>query len=187
MNDTTKTIAGGPTPLHRPAFTTKGYTLETAADIVAIQQLLARYSHLLDSDTSDPKQIALLFAPDGEVLPAYEGDAVYKGREAIEKWFANYLFHSRKGSKLRRHLISSIRIEVDGDKGWAFSMLDAQGIQLANNKLAFFIGSYEDDLVRNGDRWFFQRRRVSLDYSWQAPEYTLCRNGKQIWDGAVEK
>ena len=187
MNNNTGTIAGGPTPLHRPPFTTKGFTPETAADTVAIQQLLARYSHLLDSDTSEAKQIAALFAPDGEVLPAYEGDAVHKGREAVEKWFTNYLLQSRKGSKLRRHLISSTRIEVDGAKAWAFSMLDAQGIQLESNKLAFYVGSYEDDLVKQDNRWFFKQRRICLDYTWHAPEYRVSRNGKQVWDGGVEK
>ena len=91
-------IAGGPTPLHRPPFSTNGFTPETAADTVAIQQLLARYSHLLDSDTSGAKQVAALFTPDGKVLPAYEGDAVYQGREAVEKWFAS---HADDGLVLR--------------------------------------------------------------------------------------
>ena len=180
-------IAGGPVPHHRPPFVTAGYTLESAADVVAIQQLLARYCHLLDSDTSDIQRIVDLFHPQGEVRPIYENDTVHRGHEAIRAWYANYLALTRQGSRLRRHLISESRIELSGAKGWAFSMLDAQGIQVKANRLVFFAGSYEDDLVKVGDRWFFQCRRIALDYGWNTTSYDLCRNGKQVFDGEVEK
>lgn len=180
-------IAGGPIARQRPPFVTRGYTLDTAADVVAIQQLLARYCHLLDSDTSDAQSIVELFTPDGAVLPAYEGDTLHRGHEAIRAWFSRYLAASRAGGKLRRHLISASRIEVNGDRGWAFSMLDALGIQLAANQLRFYAGAYEDDLIKLGGRWFFQQRRISLDYSWAAPGYELSRNGKQVWNGEVER
>ncbi len=180
-------IAGGPLARFRPPFVTGAYTTDSAADVVAIQQLLARYCHWLDSDTSDAQCIVELFASDGAVWPAYEGDTLHRGHEAIHAWYSRYLAASRSGSKLRRHLISSMRIEVEGSRGWAFSMLDAHGVQLAGNQLRFYAGAYEDDLVKVGGRWFFQQRRISLDYSWAAPAYELCRNGKQVWNGGVEQ
>lgn len=187
MDRNSNVIAGGPTPKNRPPFITQGYTLKNAPDVVSIQQLLSRYCHLLDSDTSEIRGIVELFHPDAEIIAAYEGDKVHRGHDAISSWYANYLALSRKGSKLRRHLISTTRIEVNEDKGWAFSMLDAQGIQLEKNQPWFYAGSYEDDLVKTGNRWFFKRRRISLDYAWNALSYELCRNGKQVWNGEEEK
>ncbi len=184
MNPSPSPVAGGPTPRHRPPFTATTHTPESAADAVAIQQLIARYAHMLDSDATSAADLAAMFAEDGRVTPAYEGDGIaHTGRPAIEAWFRRYLDASRASSKIRRHLISTTRIDVAGDKAWAFSFLDASGIQVKDSSLGFFIGSYEDDLVKRGGRWFFANRRICLDYTCRAPAHELMRNGKQQWEG----
>jgi hypothetical protein len=187
MSDPSTVVAGGPTPRNRPPFVTAGYTPEVAADIVAIGNLIARYAHLLDSDTTEPQRVVDLFATDGSVEPLYENAKRHAGHPAILTWFTGYLAASRAGSRLRRHLISSTRIEVDGDRGWAFSMLDAQGIDQAADQLRFYAGHYEDDLVRRDGRWFFANRRIALDFQWHAPAYSLNRNGKQVIAGEMER
>ncbi|MGA2618860.1 MAG: nuclear transport factor 2 family protein [Thermoguttaceae bacterium] len=187
MNDGTETIAGGPTLRNRPPFTTAAFTPETAADVVSIQQLLSRYCHALDSDATEPAVIAAMFAEDGVVLPAYENDKTHTGRAAIEKWYAGYLAAVRAGGRLRRHLITTTRIEVQGDKAWAFSMLDASGIPVKGDSIGFYIGSYEDHLVRRDGRWFFASRRIALDYTYRNASYKLARNGAQIMEGRTEQ
>ena len=187
MNNATKTIAGGPTPRNRPPFTTAAFTPETAADVVSIQQMLARYCHALDSDATKPAVLAAMFAKDRVVQPIYENDQSHTGRVEIEKWYAGYLAAVRSGGRFRRHLITNTRIEVQGDKAWAFSMLDASGVPLKADSVGFFIGSYEDDLVRRDGRWFFASRRIALDYSYRHAGFTLARNGKQVMEGKPEQ
>ena len=186
MNSNPTTIAGGPSPLNRPPFKPQIYSPETAADVVTIQQLLARYCHALDNDSTPAAALAAMFLEDGRLIAAYEGDREIIGRAAIEGWYAQYLKASRAGSRIRRHLISTSRIEVECNRAWAFSFLDASGIQVAEDVIGVFIGAYEDDLAKVDGAWFFRSRRISLDYNYKISPYELNRNGKQAIAGGGE-
>lgn len=146
--------------------------------MVAIGQLLARYCHMLDSDTTTADEVAGLFTEDGIVEPHYAGDVRYVGRDEVCRFFHEYLGITRKNSMLRRHLISSEHIEVDGDTATAHAFLDASGIQHgADPHLGLYVGSYQDTLRRVHRRWYFSRRVIMLDWAWKADTYTICRSG----------
>ncbi len=184
--NTSSTIAGGPTPLRRPPFQPGSVTVANAAHVIAIQQLLHRYCHALDHDSAPASVIANMFSENGILCAAYESEKFHEGRPAIEAWYASYLASTRSSSRIRRHVITTSRIEVQNECAWAFSYLDASGIQLKDNNLAFYIGAYEDELVLLDGQWFFASRRITLDYTYAPSGYALSRNGKQAWEGQPE-
>lgn len=144
-----------------------------AADVIAIQQVLHRYCHVVDRGTVD--EVAALFHPDAVLLPAYESDKRYEGREAIRGWYANYDNTLRSGVKFLRHKIESPVIDVSGDEAVSTCYLDADAITASTDKPMIVFGRYDDRFVKDGGRWYFKERKIITYYSLAADAYTPGR------------
>ena len=122
-------------------------------DYEEIRQLLARYAHLMDSESSDG--VAGLFSEDGvfEVL----GES-FEGRSAIAGMVRRYADAGALANT--RHLTLNSVISVDGRSATGTSdwvAIRAEGAGWA----ILAVGRYEDQLVKK-DGWQLRRRRDLL-------------------------
>jgi hypothetical protein len=145
----------------------------TAEDLLAIQQLLHKYCHVVDRGTVD--EIAELFHQDAILLPAYEGDERYVGREAIRGWYANYDKTLRSNVRFLRHKIESALIEVSGNEATSVCYLDADAIPKESNEPMIVFGRYDDKLIRDQGQWWFKERKIIVYYSHSIVKYTPGR------------
>jgi len=118
-------------------------TEDAALDILAIQDLCARYC--LVSDDDDMEAYGALFTPDGEMHAFRQ---VWKGREEIVAHI------SRADSGL--HMAGMATISVNGDcasgrQNFVFVEKEGQGLRL---------GHYLDEYVRTDDGWCFAVRKI---------------------------
>jgi uncharacterized protein (TIGR02246 family) len=125
-------------------------------DLQAIQQLFIDYGEHLDAGDFDA--YADLFAEDGEVLLGPMGRAT--GREAIKALMTRTLEGS-VGETF--HIITSPRVVLDGDTAsstvmWTVVTGDDQG-----GAKVTMLGHHIDELVRVGNRWYFQRRKGTMN------------------------
>ena len=130
--------------------------LRRAEDLLEIQQLFIEYGRYLDR--GDFGAYAALFAEDGELMIGPMGRA--KGRAEIEAMMTKTL-SGRSGQSY--HLITAPIIELDGDRAtsevmWTVLVQEADGSPRVS-----MTGRHRDDLVREGRRWKFQRRRGYVD------------------------
>jgi len=125
---------------------------ETAADIVAIQQLAASYADAICRGHAD--EAALVYAPDGVLASPTTEDAV--GPQAI----ASVIRATIADLEFVFHTIHVGLVQVSGDHArarfpiteWARRRSDGRGIQ--------FLGIYDDELIRLDAGWRFSRRRL---------------------------
>lgn len=133
----------------------------SAADRLAILELLARYAHAIDS--GDGEAYADCFTADGAIELRRAGLLV-RGRDAL----ARFAREDAARSGPARHLSNSPVIEsVAGDPDRARMRVyllrlyrdrppdDRRGLGPA--------GCYRDALRRSGGRWRFERREVFID------------------------
>ena len=139
-------------------------------DVVAIEQLLNRYCHLLDRGDIDG--VVALFADDAVLIPSYEGDVQYPGRAAIRDWYTRYAATSIAGVRGLRHRISTAMIEIAGSAACSVCYLDADSISRANGRRTLVGGRYEDRLVRVAEDWRLTERRIVIDYATTLPGAT---------------
>ena len=92
----------------------------------SIENLIARYAELVDA--GDFGGLGELFA-DG--VFGGEGDAVVRGREAVEKIFRAMVRVYEDGTPRTKHVTTNIRIEVDDDAGTAECALVRDGVPSA--------------------------------------------------------
>ena len=114
-------------------------------DQAAIRELIARYA--LSLDAGDVDQCVELFTADGEFL-------VY-GR--------SFAGHDGIGGMFRQaprglHLTGVSQIDVDGESATAQS----QVLFVRAGSLQLRPALYDDELVRQGGRWRFRRRRCQF-------------------------
>ena len=131
-------------------------------DIAAIKQTLASYCHRVDRGTA--AEVAELFAEDAILSPHYDGPYEIYGREGIRGWYAFY--HQTLGASVTnlKHLIHSMMVDVDGDAASSVCYLTAYFIS-KEDKVAYQVqGTYHDTLVRSGDSWLFQTRRIEVEF-----------------------
>ncbi len=145
-------------------------------DIIGIQQLLFRYCHVVDRGTVE--EIAALFHPAAVLLPEYESDKRYQGRDSIQGWYERYDQQLRKRVRFLRHKIESPVINVTGDDATSVCYLDADAITISTDKPVVVFGRYDDRLVRQGDSWYFLERKIISYYSLTPQEYTPGRGTK---------
>ncbi|MEO5597360.1 MAG: nuclear transport factor 2 family protein [Novosphingobium sp.] len=122
-------------------------------DQLEIQALVNRYSDA--ANRTHPEDMASVYAPHGRLIAF--GNEPYEGRAKILEIF--------RSSMSRAQYISQICaagiINVDGDRAtgrWTvteFAKLKDQ------DKLTFFLGTYEDIMVRTGEGWLFEQRILS--------------------------
>jgi uncharacterized protein (TIGR02246 family) len=120
-------------------------------DEAAIRRLVAFYCDAVNH--RDPERAATVYAEDG-CLSAdgtdFVGRAVVAGvlgRLLVQYEFAHQIAHAAL-------------IEVDGDRATArWSIVEINSL-VTSPGLSFFLGTYEDELVRLPEGWRFKRRTL---------------------------
>lgn len=124
----------------------------TAEDVVAIQQVLARYVIAIDSRT--PELLRQCFTPDAAIrlagLPELTVEGyIAVGREALPKLDATL------------HHLGLPAIRVEGDRAFSRTYFMANHVRnaLAPAATGLMIGGwYDDELVRTTDGWRISQR-----------------------------
>ncbi|MEW6474414.1 MAG: nuclear transport factor 2 family protein [Actinomycetota bacterium] len=125
------------------------------ASKLAIQELCARYCHLLDSGDMDAWQELFSSAAVFEV-PAFGWLA--QGKEEIPAFIRKILPFEFGDFK---HLPSSHAIEASDDGNFASGMLDFQFVALNQQEpVVAMVGYYTDEYVKEGQQWRFMRRCI---------------------------
>ncbi|MDO8361914.1 MAG: nuclear transport factor 2 family protein [Actinomycetota bacterium] len=125
-------------------------------DLLAIHQLFIDYGEHLDS--GDFEAYSQLFAEDGEVLLGAMGRA--KGRAEIQA-----LMSATLGDKVGStyHIVSSPRVALDGARAtstvmWSVAVVADDGLARLS-----MVGHHIDELVKVDGRWYFQRRKGTVN------------------------
>src|SRR5712692_6685257 len=118
-------------------------------DIVAIEQLVARYNHAIDS--GDGEGYGATFLEDG--CFQITGRDPVRGRAALAEMVR------RAGGRVR-HVVSNVLIDGDGDTATLKAYLTA--IPKAGGPVGV-TGLYDDALRKVDGRWLFAERRFTLD------------------------
>lgn len=125
-------------------------------DLVAIQQLYARYNHLVDSGRG--ADWADLFVDEG-TLDTGMGITVDGTREARAE-FGDNVPLMMPGS---RHVLSNVWIDGDGDTASGTAYLQLWVADEAAGTKVLVSGRYVDTLRRTGDGWRFVTRELVPD------------------------
>lgn len=132
-------------------------TVQRLADLQAIQQLFIDYGAYLDAGDLD--SYADCFTEDGRLLIGPLGTA--HGRAEIKAVMERAL---GGGSGNSFHLITSPRIDLDGDAATTVVMWTVVARTEDGRPAVTLIGRHEDVVVRDADgRWRFQERRGFVD------------------------
>jgi uncharacterized protein (TIGR02246 family) len=131
-------------------------------DLLEIHQLFVDYGLALDAGDFDA--YAALFAADGEVLLGPMGRA--KGRDEIKALMTKTL---AGGIGSSFHIISSPQVQLDGDTATSQVMWSVVTRDDAGTAKLTMIGRHRDDLIREGGRWKFARRRGYVDLPTSLP------------------
>lgn len=127
-------------------------TVSEAADIIAIQHLVAGYAEAVSR--GDVDEAVAGYAPDGVLSSPTTADAV--GPLAV----ADVIKSTTAGLEIVFQTVHLGLVRVDGDRAfgrfpiteWARRSSDGRGIQ--------FLGVYDDEYVRLDVGWRFMRRRL---------------------------
>jgi uncharacterized protein (TIGR02246 family) len=130
--------------------------LRRLEDLQEIQQLFYDYGQHLDA--GDFASYASLFAADGEVKLGPMGRA--KGRDEIRALMEGVLAN---GVGTSYHVISSPRVELDGDTATSEVMWTVVNRGADGKAVLSMIGRHRDRLVREDGRWRFHERKGYVD------------------------
>jgi ketosteroid isomerase-like protein len=123
----------------------------------AIHETIAEYCFHFDAGEFD--KWVDLFTDDGTFDAGRMG--VQKGKDALRAFLKN--IRLTNGSPMVKHCVMNEVIRVTGNEATAKSyivLLRSKGEGALVNGLA---GRYEDQLVKQGDRWLFKTRKVHFD------------------------
>jgi uncharacterized protein (TIGR02246 family) len=134
--------------------------LSSLDDRLSIGDLFVRYTCALDA--GDVETVVACFAEDGVL----ESPAVGRraGRAAIREFAERFAAFRARGAQLR-HVVSNLRVQVDGDRATAqcylvvFITRDGQSRLLPP-------GGYDCELARIDGEWLFRRRVVTHDHDY---------------------
>jgi uncharacterized protein (TIGR02246 family) len=136
--------------------TAQGGQALTPRDHVEIQQLVARYSHALDSGADNGNTLASLFTPDG-VLTAEDGK-VYSGRTKLAE-YARGNAASAKGPANVRHFSYKAIIDPVPDGATGKTLVTFASIGRSGEAATNLDGGrYWDDFVKTSDGWRIKKR-----------------------------
>ena len=130
--------------------------LRRLEDLEEIRQLFVDYGQYLDA--GDFEAYADLFAADGEVRLGPMGSA--QGRDQIKALMEQALAGVIGTGD---HLITSPRVQIDGDTATAEVMWTVIQRGPDGAPVVSMIGRHRDELVRENDRWRFRKRRGFVD------------------------
>lgn len=125
---------------------------------MAIHELIARYSHLIDGREYDAW--VQCFTPDGALHSAV---GVAAGHEALRAFASDYEAR-RARMPNARHYITNLAIDLDGDRATARSYVQITSSEPRGVRVVF-TGQYDDRLVRVDGAWKFKERRGIPDTS----------------------
>ncbi len=133
-------------------------TLATSAlateDMLAIQQLYARYNHAIDSGDADGW--AACFTADGTFTSGASGS--FAGREQLTTFAQGF------ASRLKaRHWTNNLIIEADGEGATGTCYLMLLRLQEGSPASVLTTGIYRDSLLRDAGAWKFTSRSVTPD------------------------
>jgi uncharacterized protein (TIGR02246 family) len=125
-----------------------------------VENLIARYAELVD--TGDFAGLGEMFT---DALFGGEGDAVVRGREAVEKIFRASVQVYDDGTPRTKHVTTNVRVEVDEGSGTAVSHSYVTVFQaLPELPLQPIVaGRYRDVFERRDGTWRFVERRFTTD------------------------
>ncbi len=135
--------------------------LQRLEDREEIRQLLTDYGRCLDKRDFD--SFTRLFAEkEGEWIG---GMGKAKGRQAIGNLMENTIGHDPTGKigGPNYHLFTNEMIKVNGNEAWAVTKWMFVVQNSSKQPQPFYLGHYEDSLVREQDRWKFLKRVVYGD------------------------
>jgi len=127
-----------------------------ADDKDAIRELLAEYCFLLDS--YQLKQLGQLFTETG-LWTSRNGDAT--GPAGIEAFMRDLVPAPGPGTR-RKHITANIVVRLGGDRAEVKSNFLVVRDSAAGPVIAV-AGTYDDIVVRRGNRWLFDLRKLSHD------------------------
>mgnify|MGYP002072677821 CR=1 FL=1 len=130
--------------------------------VACIEHLLASYCHAVDRGT--PDEVATLFAADAVLRPRFDGPYTVHGREAIRGWYAHYNAHFREGVRHLKHMISSVMIDVAGERATAYCYLTGVFVSKSDGKGVSVFGSYTDIVTRVEGCWLFADRLIEASF-----------------------
>ena len=118
-----------------------------------IKELTHQYAHYVRQH--DVEGVVNLFAEEGAVEL---GATVVQGRAALRQFYAETL--SKLGTPydfLHNHVI-----RLQGERATGICSVEVRGVQ--DGKSVIGAGHYDDEYVRVGGEWKFQRRNITLYY-----------------------
>ena len=118
-----------------------------------IERLILDYA--AHNDAANWEAVAAMFAENGRVSRPVAPDDFTRGRDAILSAF------KARPPRTTRHIVSNIRVDVEGDSASATSQIM---LFLAKDSTPL-VGSYHDRLTRTAEGWRFTERRGSLDFA----------------------
>jgi ketosteroid isomerase-like protein len=118
----------------------------------AIERMLLDYAAHNDAGNWDA--VAAMYAPEGRMSRPTAPDAFIEGAAAILAAFQS------RPARASRHVVASIRIDVNGDSAAATSQI----LLFTAAGQPPLVGTYADRLVRTSAGWRFTERRGSLDF-----------------------
>lgn len=127
----------------------------------AIHETIANYCFHFDGGEFD--EWVDLFTADGTFDAGAMG--VQKGKDALRAFVGAIpgRMPMKDGAPMLKHCVMNEIIKVNGDEATAKSyivVVRSKGESALVNGLA---GRYEDQLVKQGDRWLFKTRKVHFD------------------------
>ena len=133
----------------------------TADDYIAIQQLVARYAHAIDTCSNNGYDYADLYVPDGEYSNS-RSETKWKGRDRL----AEAAGGGRRGCKkletetFRSHVIVNHVIEPSPEGATGKSYLVYPGVRGEHSDAdhSGHVGGYQDVYVKTAAGWRFKSR-----------------------------
>jgi uncharacterized protein (TIGR02246 family) len=127
--------------------------MHDSADILAIQQLLARYNHAIDG--REAEAFAEAFTEDGVLVTHTD---TYSGRDDLKRFIEEI---KASGAPEFRHWVNNHEVTVDGDRATARAYLLL--LRVGAEPKPALTGRYSDTLVREAVGWRFRRREFVPD------------------------
>lgn len=139
----------------------------SAEDVLAIEDLIVRYTHIIDLESTPEVAFLELFTEDAVIVSPARGR--YEGQEGL-KAFAYEQHHSRFGVERLaqlRHFITNVQVEGDGDQATlkCYSVNFATDQKASPRVMRFLLAcGYECDVRRVDGRWRLASRVAFYDH-----------------------
>lgn len=127
-------------------------------DVESIRRLRDQYHEWVNEDAGD--RLWELFAPEASVV--YNGRPEVRGQANIRRFFATFPVQAA------RQFVHSHVVQVDGDRGTGSSYLDGRPVR--DGKSYHVVGRFDDEYIRIGGRWMFQRVVLTVHYMVEASD-----------------